>query len=79
MTVTMTIPRTWQNAGREEQLRLGERYDLPEPVATALIATGAAVAVVDPPAESLPLGGGREDARREVKPFTVPETKRKAG
>lgn len=72
MKVTMTIPRTWQNAGREEQLQVGAQYDLPEAVAAALIATGVATAVVvDVPAV-------REDARREVKPFLPSETKRRA-
>jgi hypothetical protein len=52
MLVDMLRRRSWQNAGREEWLDTGGRYDLPAVVATALIATGAAVGVV---LESMPV------------------------
>jgi hypothetical protein len=44
--VRMTRQRHWQNAGRERQLGVGDIVDLPPAIADALIATGAAVAVV---------------------------------
>lgn len=38
----MTRQRAWQHAGREQVLSIGQEYDLPEAIAAALLATGAA-------------------------------------
>jgi hypothetical protein len=50
--VVMTRQRTWQHVGREKALSVGEVYDLPDGVALALVASGAADRVTtDAPAE----------------------------
>ena len=38
----MRCDRRWQDAGTERGLRLGETYDVPDLVAQAFLATGAA-------------------------------------
>ena len=43
MRVIMRLARVWQDGGRERPLDVGQTYDLPDVVANALIATGAAV------------------------------------
>lgn len=45
MRVEILYPRTWQDAGRNVPLNVGEVCDLPDVVAQSLIATGAAKAV----------------------------------
>ena len=47
MKVVMRIPRRWQDAGREIDLGFGYTYDLPDNIASALVATGAAVRAAD--------------------------------
>jgi hypothetical protein len=42
MRVRMLRARAWQNAGREQPLDLGACYDLPDLIAMAFIASGAA-------------------------------------
>lgn len=44
----MLIARVWQDAGNEKPLHTGSVYQLPEPVACAFIATGAAERVEAP-------------------------------
>lgn len=48
MQVQMRIHRYWQHAGAELPLNIGEVYDLPDVVAVAFVATGAAVRVDAP-------------------------------
>lgn len=43
MRVEMRRSRVWQDAGTEVQLDFGRQYELPDLVAAALIASGAAV------------------------------------
>jgi len=42
MRIVMRLERRWQDAGVERVLTVGAVYDVPDPVAHALIATGAA-------------------------------------
>jgi hypothetical protein len=87
--VRMRIGRVMQDAGRERPLARGERYDLPDPVAQALIATGAAVAepaAAAPGPEMDPEGEGGADPGEaaglrapESKPDAPPETGRGRG
>lgn len=45
MQIRMQIQRVMQDVGTERILLPGETYDLPDPIAKAFIATGAAEAV----------------------------------
>jgi hypothetical protein len=47
MKVLMRIPRTLQGVRGDEPLDQGRAYDLPDPVALALVATGAAERVAE--------------------------------
>lgn len=67
MRVRMTRQRVLQDAGRERPLVVGVEYELPDPVAQSLVASGAAEAVVEE----------ERAARRapETKPTRAPERK----
>jgi hypothetical protein len=55
MRVEMIYGRVWQDAGRGKSLNIGESHDLPDVVALALVATGAAKRTADaPPLEDAP-------------------------
>lgn len=59
-TVRMRAARTWQDVGIERRLEVGQVCDLPDNVASALIATGVAVAM--PVAVPLPASEPHEFA-----------------
>jgi hypothetical protein len=64
MVVVMCVATPWQHAGREIPLAVGQSYDLPEAVATELIASGSAMHIAAPVLEM------------ESAPMPVLETKR---
>ena len=47
MRIVMRCDRVWQNAGREVILKRGDTHDVPDAVAQAFVATGAAGLVGD--------------------------------
>lgn len=53
MTVSILRPLEYADAGRVRMLYAGEAHDLPTVVASGLIATGAAVLLVEPAARSV--------------------------
>jgi hypothetical protein len=63
MKLVMLRNRSWQNVGREEQLQAGETYDLPAPVAMALIATGAGAPVDDRSEAPAPVDRTKDDKK----------------
>lgn len=72
MRLLMRADRTFQDAGRERLLYRGETYDLPEIVAQAFLATGAAERVDDDPKPPASAAARRAPER---KPTFPPETK----
>lgn len=75
MRVEMTRQRTLQQAGAELLLRVKEVYDLPDPVATSLIATAAAVSAEDEHQVDAPALDVASVRPPERKPIFPPETK----
>lgn len=76
MLVRMVAARVLQEAGRERPLSRGEAYDLADPVAAALIATGVATAVVQTSAlEDVSSDDTRAQRPPEGRPLASPETK----
>lgn len=59
----MVVAREWQDAGQQRPLSVGQVYDLPEGVAVALIATGAAARATSPTVTSLETKGRVRRAR----------------
>jgi hypothetical protein len=84
MRVRMLRQRMLQQAGAERPLLLQETYELPDVVATSLIATGAAVGVDEavPAAASEPsdaVPGAASERPPEGRPLLAPETKGRRG
>ena len=83
----MILAREWQDSGRAQQLDVGQDYDLPDVVGSALVAEGAAqrldVGQADDPPEIVDSALVAEDSDEprqvrppETKPLAPPETKR---
>lgn len=66
MQIVMLIARYWQDAGIERPLSVGESYDLPDGVAAALIATGAAIRPLVAPERVAAMGAPERKARRSA-------------
>lgn len=70
----MTRPRMFQDAGAERRLDAGQCYELPDVVATALVATGAAIRVQ---LDAEPAAPWQDDMRPpEGQNLAAPERKR---